>query len=212
MVLSTLGLFFFFKRDTYVRVIFFLSFFFYIRAEILGATRHRCSGGYVFVTQKPCREDFPILLLHQLDHIFILQHVILAHFLGVVFDGRAPHECTERGRHLKLTKKVQQDACLLFYVLTFWFFSTAALDPQGATTPLKPSHHVCTSLTHSVPRGRVTLYGINMSTDWWSPIWRWWSLTSSQIWGDGCDYSWRVVLNQQRTSCKLTLHKSTKPD
>lgn len=144
----------------------FRSFsFFYIRAEILGTTRHGCSGGYAFVTQKSCREDFPILLLHQLDHIFILHHVILAHFLGVVFDGRAPHECTERGRDLKLPKKVQQDACLSFYILTLFFSPTAALVPQGATTPLKLSYPMCTSLTHSFPGGRVTLYGINMSTD-----------------------------------------------
>lgn len=112
----------------------------------------------------------------------------------------------------QITKESAAGCMFVILCSDILFFPTAALDRQGATTPLKPSYHVCTSLTHSVPRGRVKLYGINMSTDWWSSIWRWWSFTSSPIWGDGCDCSWRVILNQQRTSCKLTLHKTTKPE
>lgn len=62
-------------------------------------------------------------LFHQLDNVFIIQHVVLAHFLRVVFHGRSPHECTERGRVVKITQIIahecKQDARFILHHLTW---------------------------------------------------------------------------------------------
>lgn len=50
--------------------------------------------------QRPCSQDAGSLL-HQLDNIFILHHVVLAHFLRVVFDRRAPDQSAEKGGVVK---------------------------------------------------------------------------------------------------------------
>lgn len=47
-----------------------------------------------FVIHRSCSENLDsFLLFHQLDDIFILHHVVLAHLLRVVFHRGAPHKC-----------------------------------------------------------------------------------------------------------------------
>lgn len=43
------------------------------------------------------RHGRAVLFLHNLNDILIFQSVVLAHFLGVVFNRRTPDQCTERG-------------------------------------------------------------------------------------------------------------------
>lgn len=217
MVLSTLGSFFFFsfffKRDTYVQVIFFLFFFFTLEQKFWEPQDTDALVDMLSWHRSHAERTFPFYFFTSWITSSSSSTWSLPTFWGLCLTDEPHTSALKEGEIWNYQRKCSRmHVCRFTSDILLFFSPTAALDPQGATKPLKLSYHACTSLTHSVPRGRVTLYGINMSTDWWSPIWRRWSFTSSQIWGYGCDYSWRVVLNQQRTLCKLTLRKTTKPD
>lgn len=68
----------------------------------------------------------------------------------------SPTQAHWKRETFKITKESAAGCMFVVQCPDILFFSTAPLDRHGATTPLKPSYHVCTSLTHSVPRGRVT--------------------------------------------------------
>lgn len=67
------------------------------------------------MTTCPCFNGYASLrkdgasLFHQLDHVFILHHVVLANFLWIVFNGRAPYQSAEK-RGVKLTV-AETDGC-----------------------------------------------------------------------------------------------------
>lgn len=52
--------------------------------------------------QRPRGQD-AASLLHQLDNVLVLHHVVLAHFLRVVFNRRAPDQSAKTEGVVKLT-------------------------------------------------------------------------------------------------------------
>lgn len=146
-----------------------------------------------------------LLLFHQLDNIFVLQHVILAHFLRIVFHGRSPHECAGTGRVVGLDLRAQDE------------LNHSVIHADGIILSLLLQHQLCraqwqaagvlvTCATvqpiHSPGGGEGLLSGINISTDWWSSIWRRWCNTHITpdlrrwLW-----LKWPCCLNHLRTAC-----------
>lgn len=58
-----------------------------------------------FLIFRPCSDSRLLLLLHQLDNIFILQHMVFAHLLRVVFHRCSPHKRTKRGKWLFMSDR-----------------------------------------------------------------------------------------------------------
>lgn len=97
MVLSTVC---YFKYDTLT-----CHCFKSMKAKTTDAVMTDMSGGLLSSCTEHCdnmghavsiKNPFFFLLFHQLDNIFILHHMVLAHLLRVVLYRGAPNKCTER--------------------------------------------------------------------------------------------------------------------